>query len=158
VERYLPEVRAVAFSPTLTCYPGMKVAEVLCFTDALRWPADLYIASFLVSDNESVFPVFLDGNSYRLKRLNRQSPSLLKLDEPEQVREYLKLFCASVWADWGAFAIIDDEGGVPLNFPREKLDHERLSFQVRPNGELWTAAGYVRYADEFFEADFQSDR
>jgi len=155
VDRYLPEVRAVALSPPLTCYPGMSVAEVLCFKDAWSSPKDLYIASFLVSEN--AFPVFLDGSSNRLHTLNRQSPSLLQLDEAAQAREYLKLFCASVWADWGAFAIIDEEGGVPLNFPHEKLDRERLSFQVRRHGELWTATGYVRYADEFFEADFQSD-
>lgn len=158
VERYLPEVRAIALSPKLTCYPEMRVAEVLCFTDALRRPADLYIASFLVSEKENDTPVFLDGNSNRLHTLNRRSPTALKLDKPEEAREYLKLFCASVWGDWGSFAIIDEEAGVPQNFPREKLDRRRLAFQVHRKGELWTALGYVRYADEFFEAEFHGDR
>lgn len=146
---YLPDVRAIAESDELLCYPGMKLIELLCTTFD---PNSLFIATLLVSEEDRKKPILLDGYSRRLHDLNRDTPESLQLETPEQMTEYLKLFCASAWGEKGSFAIVDDRFGLPETIDRENIDP---AIQVISQAARWVAKAYVRYGDQLFKATFE---
>jgi hypothetical protein len=173
---YRPVARALFLSKELACYPEYYVAEVLLPVPG-RKPAE-GIASFLVTSRKSkkgaaYEPVLLNGSSERFhtfnrgalividpdgtkRRLRRKSP--LVLDSEDKAREYLKLFCAFVWAKRGSFSLLTEPGDLPDGM---KYNPERLKIPVSQNakeeGEGWKAEAYVRYGDLVFEAAFQLD-
>lgn len=146
-----PKARAVTESRKLQCYKNMLFREVLVFLDSLR---PLYIASFLIPEANGAAPILLDGTSDPLHELNKKAGTLT-LDKEEQVREYLKLFCASVWADEGSFAIIDEAECLPKERKKLKDEETILKIPVAKQGDEWQARAYVRYGDQLFEAEFE---
>ncbi|HTV04580.1 MAG TPA: hypothetical protein VME86_04365 [Acidobacteriaceae bacterium] len=146
-----PKARAVTESRKLQCYKDMLFREVLVFVDSLR---PLYIASFLIPETNGAAPILLDGSSYPLHELNKKAGTLT-LDKEEQVREYLKLFCASVWGDLGSFAIIDEHEFLPKERKKLKDEETILKIPVTKQGDEWQARAYVRYGGHLFQAKFE---
>jgi hypothetical protein len=121
---------------SLSCYGGYHLTEVQLDTGDESQPSKS-IACFLTTrrkppkrDEECTFlPLLLDGRSERLHDLNDgklrlvnkdgsreqqiEGDSPLSLDTDDKAREYLRLFCAFVWAELGSFSLLTDTKDFP---------------------------------------------
>lgn len=171
---YQPVAHAVFLGDELTCYPSYHVAEVLLPTPGRNAPEG--IASFLVTSRKpekgmAYEPILLNGSSEPFHKFNggvftvinpdgskrllrRKSP--LVLDSSDKAREYLKLFCAFVWAERGSFSLLTDPGDLPdgMQYSPELLKIP-VSRATNEGGIGWEAVAYVRYGDLVYKAAFQ---
>ncbi len=167
VDSYIYQPRGIIRSGLLRCYRSSVYVELVSSLDN---NPSCSVASFLVFLENSDLDygckdltarqikriVFLDGTSNPLHKLNEEKPSPLILETEEQAREYLLLFCASVWGEEGSFAILLKDEALPNLLAKDvALDPIRLSIPLnKEEGDRWRARAYVRYAGQIFEAEF----
>lgn len=105
------------FRKRLVCYRDLSV-----YIAVYKWKEkdaeEFSIVSLALGELQRS-PVLLDGKSDTIRRLNRTAG--LMLDTAERAAEYLKFFCAYVWAEEGRFRIV------------EAIDEIRLFARARPN-------------------------
>ncbi|MDZ4690031.1 hypothetical protein [Terricaulis sp.] len=131
----------------LECYPGWLLAQGLIdLADNQAMIAWLW--------NGSDKGHLLTGKSNAIYDFHAERPPLLKT--PEQIESYLRLFCNHVWADGGAFLIVDD--GEQLPFAPEARDDRAGA--IRPlrikqtQGAQSVAETTICYQGAMFHADF----
>ena len=96
---------------SLNCYPGHLLVEVpVTKSRGQAW------AAYLCKEGRE--PMQLDGTSAKFHELNRSGA--LDLGSEGNVREYLRLFCAYVWGEDGAFAITERKEQLPSGSAREE--------------------------------------
>jgi hypothetical protein len=149
--------QAVEFIEARECrprsYPDLRLVEIKARRNKEGSPAEEFWTPFIV------FP-------RRIANVLTRSPVLhaingrqyLRLRSYEDYRDYLRLFCAYVWGDEGAFAIVEptpdgkqpytidnvDEGGLPV--------FEEIEIDIKPNPAK--AKACVRYGGTIFAAEF----
>jgi len=97
----------------LLCYPGYRLAEIeLNRRDEHGWAAFLW--------KPTSRALLLDGASTHFRRLGEGRA--LDLHSHENVKEYLRLYCAYVWGDKGAFAIVETDEQLPPAWVKKKDD------------------------------------
>lgn len=169
-----PVARAVLFGDQLTCYPSYYVAEVLLLAPGRNAPQ--VIASFLLTSRKpdkgiAYEPILLNGSSEPFRKLNRGQFTVIKpdgsktlirgksplvLDSEDKARQYLKLFCAFVWAERGSFSLLTERGELPhgMHYNPELLEIP-VYRAANEEGMGWKAVAYVRYGDVVYKAAFQ---
>jgi hypothetical protein len=167
---YQPPARAVYLGDELTCYPSYHVDEVLLPVPGRNPPEG--IASFLVTSRNpekaiAYEPILLNGSSDPFHKFNRgeftvidpngskrllRGKSPLVLDGEDKAREYLKLFCAFVWAERGSFGLLTEPGDLPNGM---QYSPELLKIPVSRAATGWESVAYVRYGDLVYKAAFQ---
>ena len=164
----------------LLCYPEFYLTEVLLKTGADEESPN-GIASFLTTSRKppkkgrTYLPILLNGQSLQLRNLNEGKLSMvnkdgskveeehspqeplrfLSLNTDEEVQEYLKLFCAFVWAESGSFSLLTDKKDLPEGInPAPDLT---IHCDKRENdGEwVWTLSAFVRYSNYVYRATFR---
>ena len=103
---------------SLSCYPDFDYVETL-----FNRPDGSWIASFLVPKSFWKAPEehsILLCNSYSAIFHTLNAANKLNIDNEENAREYIKLFCASVWGDNGAFSIIESADILPKEYVSER--------------------------------------
>jgi hypothetical protein len=158
---------------SLSCYPGFSLTEVL-FVDQGRHA----IAAYLTFDRQSdvpestYLPILLNGRSEHLRTLNAgylklathhgsrektiRISSPLTLDTEDQAREYLRLFCAYVWGEYGSFSLITDPRDLPASATPDPEILKIPCVEIRNDEgkDVWEVRAYVRYSEEAFIATF----
>ncbi|MFC7694279.1 hypothetical protein ACFQY5_36820 [Paeniroseomonas aquatica] len=128
----------------LRCYPGWQLVEALVTTPS---PG---VVALLWDGGNRTSPLFGVSNSLHL--LNATRPP--KLD-PEAATEYLKLFCHHVWADAGAFHIIEDPGVLEVLGVDPTAYADELRLQPVREGKNWLFRALVEYSGVLFSAKFR---
>ncbi len=163
-----------AWSCELGCYPGIRYFEA-----EVRRADGTWYASFLQSlntDAEYDGVYICNGRSSIFHQLNESR--LLDITTEDNAKEYLRLFCASTWADEGAFVIAEQARGLPLDridlteHPQSAdFDPDRIvpievlaadtpvtdsdgDKRKQPKNEEYLMRAFVRYANGLFEAYF----
>ncbi|MDX2233853.1 MAG: hypothetical protein NW200_05090 [Hyphomonadaceae bacterium] len=100
--------------------------------------------------------ISLSGEAQPIHAFNARSPSPLRLETDEQIKDYLRFFCAHVWGDGGPFLLIDDADEMPF----QKDAREDRAGLVKPllveraDGET-RARATVAYAGHLFHSVFR---
>lgn len=154
----------------LSCYPDFDYVETL-----LNRPDGSWIASFLVPKLFWEAPgqhAVLLCNAYSAMFHTLNAAGKLDIDSEAKAREYVKLFCACVWGDDGAFAIIESVDVLPKDYvasiwghsfdwqqvgPMKRLDLDSVlpnTDQKRIVGaqDIYLFKAYMWYGDALFEA------
>jgi hypothetical protein len=96
----------------LTCYQGFTLSEIMLVDDTELSQPRVRIASFIHKGNEQV--VLLTGESRQFHNLNRAIS--LNIQDETTAREYLRLFAAYIWAENGAYSLIEETAALPERF------------------------------------------
>jgi hypothetical protein len=131
----------------LNCYPGWFLAQGL-----IDGPKGQGVIGWLWDGDSR--GVLLNGKSDPIHRFNLDQPPHLETDE--QVFTYVRLFCAYVWAEEGAFIVIDDAEELP--FPED--EREDRAGAVRPmrvtgRGAKIKVEATICYGDTLFYSLFE---
>lgn len=174
--------------------------KLTCYKDAIyieaRWAVADWLQDFaflvferpVLTGNASELKIpdypgqvfWLNGDSNIFHQLNAQGALQLEKGEDSteeaRVREYLELFCASVWGEEGSFAIVRTKEYLPQRFQTgevEGFNPDLLTVPIRtitvlPEGtgetqagkapvgqKAWEADAYVRYSNFLFKAIFR---
>ncbi|NWH09178.1 MAG: hypothetical protein HXY22_11145 [Alphaproteobacteria bacterium] len=128
----------------LGCYPGWSLIDAHVVRDGVSGRV-----GFLIEKNGKGRSRILDGNSNKLHEINQQGA--LKIDTPAQAKEYLRLFCAYVWGEDGAFTVVEAESQL---CGAQNMSVAPLADPVwQENGWKFTDV-IIRYAADFFKAHF----
>lgn len=137
----------------LECYENWQLCEAVFepLADDVRGFA---VISFMMDvRNGSLF--FLNGLSRSLTNFNIRAD--LRLETAEQASDYLKFFCAHVWADLGAFRIVESKAEI-LGFAHTSTTLPKAVNPVTitrgtPDSP-WLAETHVLFAQELWKASF----
>ncbi len=93
--------------------------------------------------------VIVGGKSLPIHQLNQQGK--LKLENHDQVKDYLRFFCECVWGDEGPFHIYEK----PHDLDNDEIKKLKKVIEItKENPEYWIAKAHVIYADYVFNATF----
>ena len=104
----------------LECYPAFELLEVQTSANNQSPKEKWRWRGFLRKQGGDL--IALDGTSPRFHDLNRSGA--LKLQTEDEAKEYLRLFCAYVWGDAGAFALIESRDQLPTGSVKDKAAWE----------------------------------
>jgi hypothetical protein len=136
------------------CYPDLRIVEIKARRNKEVSPAEEFWTPFIV------FPRRIANvltRSQVLHAINGRRYLHLGSDE-ENYRDYLRLFCAYVWGDEGAFAITEPTLDGKQPYTNDDVDEGSLPeiklIEVDIEPALARAKAYVRYAGWIFSAEF----
>ena len=109
----------------LACYPGFELLEIQTSADN-QSPEKKWRWRGLLRKRVGAL-IALDGTSPRFHELNRSGA--LKLQTEDDAKEYLRLFCAYVWGEYGAFALIESREQLPEGSAKDKAAGERVKIK-----------------------------
>lgn len=152
----------------LACYPEWMLGEAL-YEDGEEY----LVGSFLINTDHSSI-IILPGSSNPIHWFNKKFKT--KLLE-EQVKDYLRFFCANVWGENGAFRIIEKDAVRPEDAPLkdsavmltvEKIEKDEairpedtalkdstVALTPEKNGVSWKAEASLVYSGAMFKATFE---
>lgn len=132
----------------LTCYKGFMLSQIEL---PWSWDSRAKVASFLHSTNRVVL---LTGNSKPLHDLNKEIG--LHLQDEQTAVEYLRLFCAYVWGEDGAFVLIEKAHALPGAFRDTRIHPVQASKQkISIPGDVYYFDAFVKYGAFLFKATFE---
>ena len=143
----------------------LRTYSLSCYSDGLLCEAETELfdgtEGLLTFINTPKACVLLDGGSPALHQLNAKG--IINLSGPEEVLQYLKLFCASVQGDEGPFVIISDKSELEflesVNYAEDLLLSGSIEAPSNPifdeESESWKVSATVLYARHIFHADFK---
>jgi len=163
-----------AWRSGLGCYPAFQYLEVEVSRSDGVWYGAFLMPQEPAGEYKGLY--LCGGRSNMFHELNESGQ--LDLESEEKAKEYLRLFCASVWGDNGAFVIAESSAGLPFAYVDGDAFPPGLTFSpdaIRPiellpastpvldsdgderkppKGERYLFKAYVRYGNGLFEAYF----
>ena len=147
-------ITAVRTLPLL-CYANGELVELLTETFDGK-PA---LLAFIIADSGMRL---LNGTSPPLHSLNVSDPPI-DLSEPENVIQFLRLYCVAVQGDNGPFQLVDSMQDVPWSDSMPVFRRDSLSSSIRRMSEAkfddaadtWLVNATVLYGNGLFHAEFK---
>ncbi len=134
-------------SQALSFYAGWTLIQGLIET-----PSGLAVTEWLWDDSERT--VRLDGGDNDHRAFNKNNPPAL--GDIETIKSYLRFFTAHLWADQGAFPIVESPEDLPFTMAgREKLGGLVRPLHVTSEAGVIEANGTVVFGGHLFEATFR---
>ena len=140
-------------STGLACYPEFRLVEALVTDAETNEPR---IASLLIGADRAIL---LNGTATPIHHLN--ATGALDLSTPAQAKSYLRLFCAAVCGDGGAFRILDRLERALFTEPPTAAQRDDLTEQIRPltltaeTDDHFAFSATVHYSHALFSIDFK---
>jgi hypothetical protein len=126
----------------LHSHPKWRLAEARFFQTRA---SAIGIIAFLYRSDGKGRILLLDGRSDPIHSLNDVEPP--NLESEEQARQYLSFFCNYLWADDGAFIVIDR--------PEDGIGHlEPIRDLERDHDGDWRIVAEIEYGETLFESTF----
>ena len=146
---------------------GIRVLPVYFYDDAALYEAEVVekngergIVTYMQRGTKP--PVFLDGYSGPINKMNKESPP--KLDTPARATAYLRFYVSSIQDEDGRFVLVDQMEDVQASSSAEATSRALTAEKIKPLiveptlGGGWQGIGTIRIGTNLYQAGFKFSR